>query len=263
MWIVGAWTCGLACFFLSFWWAMVRCKPEGRRPLASSLEGAEMAVVRRLVGGVKILAMGQAALALPLIYVAAWTENPVGNQDVTIVSKDRSWLFWYPRGASAVVVHGLLGPKVAAHYALRLAYAVCLMGAIGLDSTSCLVLSSQRRCIRTGKCDVPKGHSTGSIQLLVYRDLFALWLGCWSLFAMVYVAAIAGFFQARVDLDDVRRRRDRSQALRVEQARCGFLEDEEPRRHKAVFGIDGELNAARLARHPPSPRTWPLPDRYS
>ena len=72
----------------------------------------EVRLVRRLAKVIKLLVLALELLALPLVYVSAFKENPAGSQDATIVARDLSWNFWYPRCVSQIVLHAFLGPHV-------------------------------------------------------------------------------------------------------------------------------------------------------
>lgn len=243
IWILAACGSGFGNFFVALYFAVRRART---RLGAASLEGFEAALVRTLLTTIKRLLPCLALCALPLVHVAAFTENPVGNKDVTIVYKDKSWLFWYPRGITSIVSHTLLGPNVGTHPALRWFYITCLVGMISLDSISFLLLEAQRRCIKSTSCDVPHGHTTGSITFLLYRDLIALSLQTWALLLLVFVMTAAGFCHHRYSLGDVSSKYTRPKALHAERLRCGFLTQHRPHQHKPVFGLNGEYNAKQI-----------------
>lgn len=243
IWILVACGSGFGIFFITFYFAVKRAR---KRMGAASWEGIEATLVRTILTTIKRLSPCLTLCALPLVHVAAFTENPVGNKDVTIVYKDKSWLFWYPRGITSIVSHTLLGPNVGTHPALRWFYITCLVAMISLDSVSFLLLEAQHRCIKSSMCDVPHGHTTGSIAFLKYRDLVALWLQTWVLFLLVFVMTAAGFCHHRYSLSDFSSKYTRPKALYKERLRCGFLTQHRPHQHKPVFGLNGQHNAKQL-----------------
>ena len=100
--------------------------------------------MRRLAKVIKLLVLALELLALPLVYVSAFKENPAGSQDATIVARDLSWNFWYPRCVSQIVLHAFLGPHVKTHHALRWAYLAALVGFVALDSVAAVALQGVR-----------------------------------------------------------------------------------------------------------------------
>lgn len=217
--VVACWGAGLGAFLVS---------------MALTWAPRDTVMVRKLARLVRcVLAPGVAVLNLPLIYVAAFLDNPVGNQDVSVVHKDRSLLFWYPRPTVALLAHLLLGRHVATHAGLRSAYAVALGLAIASDSASLLLMMSQLQCLRAGRCDIPQGYSLRTLTSLAARDALALLGDTWISAILVYVAVADVVFDGR----------DRAAVLVTESRRCGFLDDDRRHRHHNHKPVN---NARRL-----------------
>ena len=106
--------------------------------------------------------------------MSAFKENPAGSQDATIVARDLSWNFWYPRCVSQIVLHAFLGPHVKTHHALRWAYLAALVGFVALDSVAAVALQGVRTCVANRRCRNPDGYDSAGVDLLVARELLAL-----------------------------------------------------------------------------------------
>ena len=119
---------------------------------------------------------------------------------------------------------------------LRWLYVMFLLGFLGLDSISLIILRSRAMCIRNDRCQVPDGFTSKGINILIYRDLFAVGLQVWALFVLGYI-----ILTAPVSVPDLKPPKeslhDASRARR-ELLRCGFFSayDHEAR-YRPVFGI--------------------------
>ncbi|KAJ1454039.1 hypothetical protein M885DRAFT_522530 [Pelagophyceae sp. CCMP2097] len=197
----------------------------------------EVRMIRRLAKVVKLTIPLLIVLALPLLYVAAYKQNPAANQDATVLTGSLSWNFWYPRCATNVLLHGLLGPSVKIHHGVRWMYLAFLLCSVSLDAVSCLSLLSQTTCIQNRMCRVPDGYTANAIVLLTYRDYAAIGLQTWVLFNVCYIMASVGLFSDRFSWNELHRKHDRAHHLKTEMKRCGFLPGPERDGYEPLFGI--------------------------
>ena len=204
----------------------------------------EVRLVRRLAKVIKLLVLALELLALPLVYVSAFKENPAGSQDATIVARDLSWNFWYPRCVSQIVLHAFLGPHVKTHHALRWAYLAALVGFVALDSVAAVALQGVRTCVANRRCRNPDGYDSAGVDLLVARELLALVAETWLLLCLGYVMASLGFCRNRFDFRVLGKKYDRGAVLRAEMTRCGLLPVDDPQIHRPLFGLHSRAPGA-------------------
>lgn len=230
---------------LALWWAfgvgafVVSGFVMARLPAYANLE-PEIALVRRLARAIKVCVVALVALALPVLYVAAFARNPIGTQDATIFRRDLSWNWWFPRPVSQIFAHAFLGPHAKTHPALRAMYGVCLALFVALDSVSALGLASHTDCVAAKKCAHAHGYDGGGVRLLYARDRLALAIEVFALLCLCHVAVVLGPTTQTVSFRVLSKRHDRGAAVREELERCGFVESGGPQRHP-LFGLYSRL----------------------